>query len=173
LFNINDVVIYGSTGVCRITDIGTPAFHGADKSRRYYTLKPIFGDGVIYCPVDNSKVFIRPVIAREQAERIIDAIPEITAQAYHNRNAQLISEHYSEAINSHDCAELIELVMSIYHKKQNLAEQKRKLGQVDECFMKKAEELLYGELAVALGIERDKVQQYIALRIEKSEEVKV
>ena len=169
MYNVNDVVVYGNTGVCRVVDIGTPQFHGVDKKQCYYTLKPIFGDGVIYCPVDNNRVFIRLVISKEEAEKVIAAIPSIKAEAYHNRSTQLLSEHYCEAINSHSCKELIELIMSIYQKKQSLIGQKRRLGQVDERFMKRAQNLLYGELAVALGIEIDDVERYIASKVEETE----
>ena len=167
MFGVNDVVIYGSTGVCEIVDIGTPDFRGVDKSLRYYTLKPVYGDGVIYSPVDNPRVFIRPVMTKEEARRLIDAIPEINAQAYHNRSTQLLAEHYTEAINSHNCIELLELIMSVYQKRQALIGQKRKLGQVDERFMKRAQSLLYGELAVALEIEREEVEEYVAAGIER------
>ena len=37
--------------------------------------------------------------------------------------------------------------------------------------MKRAQNLLYGELAVALGIEKDGVEQYIASRMEQIERV--
>lgn len=168
MYNVNDVVVYGNTGVCRVVDIGTPQFHGVDKKQSYYTLKPIFGDGVIYCPVDNNRVFIRPIISKEEAEKVIAAIPSIKAEAYHNKSTQLLSEHYCEAINSHNCKELIELLMSIYQKKQSLLGQKRRLGQVDERYMKRAQSLLYGELAVALGIDKDNVEEYIAAKVEKS-----
>ncbi|MBQ2751018.1 MAG: CarD family transcriptional regulator [Oscillospiraceae bacterium] len=173
MYNISDVVVYGNTGVCRVEDIGTPNFHGVDKSQKYYTLKPVFGDGVIYCPVDNNRVFIRPVISKEEAEKVIEEIPSINAQAYHNRSTQLLTEHYCEALNTHSCRDLIELVMSIYQKKQALLSQKRRLGQVDERFMKRAQSLLYGELAVALGIEKDEVEAYIASKMENEETANV
>ena len=172
MYNVNDMVVYGNTGVCRVVDIGTPKFHGVDVKQCYYTLKPVFGDGVIYCPVENNRVFIRPVISKEEAEKVIEAIPSIKAEAYHNRSTQLLTEHYCEAINSHSCRELIELVMSIYQKKQSMLGQKRRLGQVDERFMKRAQALLYGELAVALGIEKDEVENYIASKVENAESVK-
>ena len=41
----------------------------------------------------------------------------------------------------------------------------RKFGQVDERFMKHAEDLLFSELSVALEIRRDEVQKYIADRL--------
>ena len=40
-------------------------------------------------------------------------------------------------------------------------------GQMDQRYMKRAEELLYGELSVALGIERDQVVSYIARVLEE------
>ena len=173
MFGINEIVVYGSTGVCRIEDIGTPEFHGVDRSQSYYTLRPVFDGGIIYCPVNNPRVFIREVISREEAQQLIDAIPTINAQAYHNRSTQLLTEHYNEVISSHKCSDLIELIMSIYHKKKALAGQKRRLGQVDERFMKRAQNLLYGEFAVALGIDRDEVEQYIAARVEQLQKVDV
>lgn len=169
MFKREDIVVYGNTGVCRIEDICTPDFHGVDKAQLYYVLKPLYSEGVIYSPVDNKRVFMRYVITRDEAEKLVEMIPSIQAEAYHNRSTQLLSEHYCEAINSHNCADLIELVMSIYEKKQTLVRQKRKLGQVDERFMRRARELLYGELATALDIEKDSVEDYICEKIGEDE----
>ena len=55
--------------------------------------------------------------------------------------------------------------MSLRAKKQGLEQQKRKFGAVDERFMKRAEELLFGELAAALDIPKDRVPEYIADRV--------
>ena len=50
----------------------------------------------------------------------------------------------------------MQLIKGIYEKGKHA-----KLGVVDQRYMKRAEDLLYGELAVALGIERDEVLPYI------------
>lgn len=60
--------------------------------------------------------------------------------------------------------------MSIYEKKQDVEKHNRKFGQVDERFMKQAEELLFSELAVALEIQRDEVREYIADRLSAADE---
>jgi len=44
-------------------------------------------------------------------------------------------------------------------------EQGRKLGQMDERYMKKAEDLLDGEFAVALGIPKESVGSYIESKL--------
>jgi CarD family transcriptional regulator len=56
--------------------------------------------------------------------------------------------------------------MSIYTKKQIVEQQNRKFGQIDKKFMEQAEELLFSEFSIALGIPKDKVQEYIASRVE-------
>ena len=68
------MIVYGNEGVCRVEEIGTPKISGVDKHREYYTLAPIYREGKVFTPVD-SKVFMRPVITREEALALIDRIP--------------------------------------------------------------------------------------------------
>ena len=55
--------------------------------------------------------------------------------------------------------------MSIHAKQAQAEAQKRRLGMVDERFMKQAEQLLFGELAAALELPYEDVQPYIAGRL--------
>ena len=166
MFQTGQYIIYGNTGVCRVTDIITKdtEAHGIQD---FYVLKPVYSDYTITTPVNGSKVFMRPVISKDEANALIDSIPAIHAEAYHNRVLRQLSDHYDEFIVTHSCEDLIKLTMSIYAKKQLLAEQKKKLGAVDEKYIKKGEDLLFGEFAAALGIEKNEVQAYIAARVEK------
>lgn len=164
MYQIGDLIVYGSTGVCRVEAVETPRHRPGEEERQYYLLRPLYQDGTIRIPVD-TKVFMRPVISREEAEKLIDAIPGMNAEVYHERNFTQLAAHYQEALGSHECSDLIELVMSIYAKKQDAEIKKRKFGQVDARFMKRAESLLYGEFSVALGIPFDDVQGYIASRV--------
>lgn len=164
MYQIGDMIIYGSTGVCEVLELTTPDFE-KDKSKLYYALKPRYQDGVIFTPVD-TKVFIRPVITKKEADALIDKIPTMEAEAYHNKALRELEEHYNVYLKSHDCGDLIELVMSIYTKRKDLVSQHRKFGAVDERFMKRAEDLLYGEFAVALGIDKNEVGSYIAARVD-------
>lgn len=167
LFKTGDLIVYGQTGVCEVTDICEKQLTAGGEKRRYYKLRPLYSqNSVIFTPIDNQKVFMRSIISKEDAERLIDLIPEIKASPF-NRNTQRdITEHYEEMLKSHSCRALIELTMSIYQKKCEAAEKKRKIGSIDERFMKRAEDLLFGELAAALKIEPESVQSYISSRIE-------
>ena len=55
--------------------------------------------------------------------------------------------------------------MSTYQKKKEREQAKLKFGAVDRRYMERAEDLLFGELAVALDIEREDVQAFIEERL--------
>lgn len=166
MYQVGELVLYGSTGVCRVEEIKEQDFPTTGEKRLYYVLHPLYEECVISAPVDSDKVFIRPIISKEEAEELIGEIPHIHAQVYHSKAPRELSEHYEAMLKSHDCRSLIELTMSIYAKKQALLSQKRKFGTVDERFLKRAEDLLFGELAAALGIPCNRVQEYIASQLE-------
>lgn len=167
MFKIGDIIVYGNTGVCEVTEITTiNGIRGIDSTTPYYVLKPKFQNGTVYSPVDNQKVVMRKIISKSEANEIIDMIPQISCTTFGENSIQELSEHYSEMIKTHNCEDLIRLTMSIYAKKQKAEKSKHKLWQIDEKYMKRAEELLFEELSVALGIEKDSVPQYIKSRIE-------
>lgn len=168
MFQKDNLVVYGRTGVCRVMDITTPDFCRAKsegKKKLYYVLNPLYQDGTIYAPVDNPKVLIRPILTAEEARRLVDMIPTIRAQAYYGGSTQDLRDHYQTLMQTSDCADLMELVMSIYAKKVYVEQTKRKFGAVDEHFMKQAEQLLNGELAAALDVPMDEVSDYIAAKV--------
>lgn len=167
MYQPGDMIIYGSTGVCEVKEITTPDFE-KDKSKRYYALAPVYQDGIIYTPVD-TKVFMRPVITKEEVDALIDQIPTMETQACYNRAPRELQEHYDRYLKSHNCEDLLELAMSIYTKREDLLNQHRKFGAVDERYMKRAEDLLDGEFAVALGIEKNQVSAYISARVDAAE----
>jgi len=162
MYQVGDLVIYGKTGVCKVIEVTTQEM---EKQRLYYTLMPLYQSCTIFAPVNSTKVFMRPIVSKDEAERLVDMIPSIRAEAYHNQSVNQLAGHYEASLNTHDCAELITLTMSIHAKKKLMEQQKRKFGAVDERFMKCAEELLFGELAAALCISKDEVPEYIAKRV--------
>ena len=167
MYKVGDLVLYGSVGVCRITDI-TEKKSPSGNMGLYYELDPIYRTCTIYSPVSSNKVFMRPVITREEAERLIDIIPTIKAEAYRGGAVRDLVQHYETSMKTYDCADLIELSMSIYAKRRQAIEQKKKFGSIDERFLKRTEELLFGELAVALGISIDEVPGYIEERVSEA-----
>ena len=164
MFRTGEFVLHGSSGVCQVEGVEEKRLPGGEK-KEYYVLRPVHQHYMVYTPVDSDKVFLRPIISREEALRLIDAIPSMHPQAYDCGVVSELARHYEESFRSHRCVDLVELTMSIYAKRKSCEEKKRKFGVVDERFLKRAEELLFSELAVALGIEKDEVPGYISSRV--------
>ena len=170
MFQIGELVMYGSTGVCRVEGISGLDQPGGDRGKRYYLLKPLWQDGMIYAPVDSEKVPMRPVMGRAEAEALIYRMPEIPAAACRGGTPQALTQQYQSAVRDGGHQALIEMMKAIRHKRGMAESKNRRLGLVDERYMKQAERLLYGELATALEIPYDHVEGYIAVRLEGAEE---
>ncbi len=165
MYEIGDLIMYGVTGVCKVTDISKPDFDGFNTDRLYYILQPLYQNGVIYAPVENNKIYSRPVISEEEANELIDTMPAITTEIFRSSSIQQLSKHYQEVLDTHSTIELIRMIKSIHKKKLDAQKQNRHLGQIDKKYMKRAEDLLYGELAAALDIPIEEVGDYIEARI--------
>jgi CarD family transcriptional regulator len=166
-YQVGDLIVYGGSNcICSVSNITEMGFPGTDKIRLYYVLKPLYQNCVIYNPVDNKDVLMRPVITKDEAEKLIDMIPGMNTEPYQGSELRQITEHYESILQTHDCEKLIELTMSIYAKKQFLLDRKRNFGALEETFMKRAEEMLFGELSVALDIPKNQVKAYIAERVD-------
>ena len=163
MYQVGELVVYGATGVCRVEEL--TRLPGGD--REYYLLKPLWQDGVIYAPVDSGKVPMRPVISREEAEALVDQMPDIQAAVCRGTTVQALAQQYQSAVRDGGHQALIEMMKAIYLKRGEAEAKNRRLGMTDERYMKQAERMLYGELATALEIPFEEVERYIADRLEE------
>ena len=111
MYKVGDLIIYGSTGVCRIADITARNSKGVEQEQLFYVLALLYQNCTIFIPINNTKIFMRSIITKNDAERLIDMIPTIRAEAYHNRSISQLTEHYRESLKTHDCSDLLELCM--------------------------------------------------------------
>ena len=78
MFNIGDLLFYGTNGVCRVSEICSSPFDSSD-TRSFYKLTPIAENTslVIYTPVENTQVVMRSLISKEEAEALLARIASI------------------------------------------------------------------------------------------------
>lgn len=171
IYSIGSLVVYGNEGVCSVDEIGCPDISSINKNRTYYTLSPLYRDGKIYTPIDTEN-YIRPVISYDQAQSLIKQIPDIKTNETYDTNVKVLSIQYQELIQSYKCEDLLQLIKTVYEKKRKLTNDGKKLGQVDERYMKSAEEFLFGEFAVALNIPKSEVKSYIESMVDSNYSVK-
>ena len=168
MFKVGDYVICGNKGVCTVENITTLDIAGVDKKREYYILKPLYmGGSTVYVPVDSPKESMRRVLKRDEAQRLIEAIPGIPLLTI--TNEKLTEQMYKECIKTNSCEELVRMIKTIYLRKQKRIQAGRKITAVDAKYSHMAEENLYGELAVALDMNRKDVEGYIAEVIDGQE----
>ena len=166
MFSKGEYVVSGNKGVCVVEDITTLDIAGVDKEREYYILKPVYMAGsTVYVPVDTADGSLRRVLSREEADRLIQGIPEIPL--INISNDKLLEQEYRGCIRTNDCAEWIRVIKTIYLRKQKRLEAGRKVTAVDAKYYRLAEDNLYGELAVSLQMQRGEVEDYITKEMEK------
>lgn len=160
MFNIGQNVICGNKGVCTIEDIATLDIAGVDKAKKYYILKPKYiTASTVYVPVDSSVISMRTVLTKEEAEELVQRIPDIPALEI--KNERLLEQDYKECLKSNNCVEWVKIIKTIYERRQKRILVGRKETAVDSKYFRMAEDILHGELSVALDIEKECVSQYI------------
>lgn len=169
MFKVNDTIMYGTQGICKIVEITEKDFMGAKKE--YYVLKPINDAGAtLFAPVNNEKIEakMRRILSEEEIYELIANMPYEEANWITNENER--KEKYKKIISSGDRAELIKMIKALYFQKKEREEAGKHLYLSDERFMKEAERILYDEFQYVLKIQREEVLNFIFARIEQTVE---
>lgn len=77
MYSKGDVVLYGTNGICDISDVTTVDIKGIDKDRLYYVLKTRNNSGTIYVAVDGDTSKMRKLISKDEAMELISGIADI------------------------------------------------------------------------------------------------
>lgn len=168
MFKVEDFVIYGNNGVCKVKEIGPVDISGIPKTRLYYTLVPVYSKGSeIHTPVDNNKVTLRAVIEREEAKELIADMGNIEILWFAEDKKR--ENVFRDVIRTCDCREWIKVIKTTYLNKQSRIAEGKRVTASDEKYLHIAEDYLYGELAVALNVKKDQVGEFIIKKIDELE----
>ena len=168
MFSVNDYVVFGNHGFCVIKSICPLDLGIAERGRLYYTLEPLYTQkNTIYTPVDSEKNSLRRAITREEALELIDRIPQVETVWVPDEKRR--EERYREIMRQNDCMGWMQIIKTLYLKKQKRLAEGRKNTARDELYLKLAEDFLYGEFAAALDVEKDEVEDLIGRRVREME----
>lgn len=163
MFKVNDYVIHGSMGACRIIDIQKDKIVNNEENE-YYVLKPVYDDNMtIKTPVNNSKVLMRPIISKDDVLSLIARMPQ-QETVWLNDNRER-NQYFKTALKTGKTEEWAKLIKTIYLEKTEKAAAGKKLSKTDEDILKTAEKQLNEEFAIVLDISPDEVVPYILERI--------
>lgn len=167
MYQIGDVVIYGNRGVFRIENIGVPDIAWLKSDKEYYTLVPLYREENVFAPVD-TPVFMRKIMSKDEALKFIEQIPNVEPDNCECTNSRGLETHYQTAVASHDCTVLLSIIKRIHNKRVGLRKTGKKLAQIDEKYITRAEGILHEELAAALGVGLSDVPQYIEEKLKEA-----
>ena len=100
---------------------------------------------------------------REEAEALIASIDSIEPAICTDTRFNHVDAFYKELFKQHSCEALVAIVKGL---KGRMSEKKTKSSRA-ESTMKRARDMLHGELSIALGIDFKDVEEYICARCGK------
>lgn len=159
-YEVNDTVLYGIHGVCRIADIEE------EKGAVYYVLRPVYDEKAkVFVPKGNERLEkkMRRILSAEEIYQLIREMPEEESIWIQDENVR--KERYKRILAEGDRRQLIRLIKTLYLQQQSQTGRGKKLYKVDEKFMKEAEKMLYEEFAHVLDIRPEQVVPFITQQI--------
>lgn len=163
MFEVNDYIMYGMTGVCQVVDITKERIID-DLQKEYYVLKHIYAnDTIIKIPTDNEKISMRKILSKGEVTTLIDNITN--SETIWIDDDRQRNETFKSILKTGDVDNLVKLVRSIYLNKEYKKSIGKKTYKVDQEIMDVAERLLNEELATVLKINPSEVASYISNHI--------
>ena len=160
MYQVGQIVVYGTTGVCAVLSVGPLSIKGMDRDRQYYTLDPLYQEGTVYVPLDGqTKSRLRLPMTREEAWELLCRIPAIEACPIWQYNYKQRTDVFSAALHENNGDSLVSIIKAVEEKKRRGREKQQ--YNADNNFHKRAMNLLCGELAFALGESPEQIRTQV------------
>ena len=168
MYQINDMILYGTEGVCKIDSIVTKELAG--ETQEYYVLKPVYSENsTIYVPVHNKNLTkkMHQVLSTQEIYQLIENISDEQPDWIENENER--KEKFKEIMSSGKRSWMLQMIKSLYHHQQEQQAKGKHLRSSDEYFFSEAERILYDEFALVLNIKQEQVLPFIMNQIQLSQ----
>lgn len=151
MYQIGELVQYGTSGVCRVEEI-VQGVSGLQADTKCYLLIPVGKkEEKIYTPVDNDKVKMRRILSSEEVKKLMTNASQIEGPAI--ANEKQCEAVYREELYSVDCYRWLGLLKTLYARRAARIALGKKVTATDERYLKSVEERLKEELTLIIGQE--------------------
>ncbi len=160
MFAVGETVIYGSTGVCKISEVTENKLTGV--LRKFYVLHPVDTDkNAIYVPVDNEKLVsrMRVVPTKKELKQLLAEVDVENVEWIENNLER--AQIYRDILADGDIKMNIRLLRTLRIRQNTMLQSGRHLSKSDERIYKDCSKLLSSELSIVLNIEHDQVLQLV------------
>lgn len=164
MFQLGDRVVYGIHGVCDIKDTEKQVVDR--KTVTYLVLEPLGQPGARYLVPTHNEVAmgkLKKMLTREEMETLIlsDTVRQDCWITDEGRRKQT----YRELISSGDREKLMAMVHTLYRHKAQQTAAGRKVHLCDDNFLRDAEKLLMGEVAIVMEMDPEQAKQYVRSKL--------
>ena len=160
MYKVGEHIVYGTNGVCRVTEIRNSPFDAAD-TRLYYVLEPMYdtSNSVIYTPVENTNVVMRPLITAEYAKSLLERFGEIGLVRVEIEKKR--RDTYRALCMTADPEQYVSVIKTVASRRAEFRKTRRRLPDLDNDFEHTSRYCLYGELAEVLGKEKEEIHNMV------------
>lgn len=166
---IDEYIVYKSAGVCRVLGEEAQSPDGVTEIL-YYKLKPIDDqNSTYYIPVATADEKLRRLLTKDEVLELIDSMPRSAdEETMWSDNRRERREMYSQILKGDDQHALVQMISSLYFRKQSSEASGKRFSSMDESAMKNAETLMLQEFGIVLGLDIEDVRKFIDERVQNS-----
>lgn len=153
MFEINDIVLYNRTEVCRVQEKREMPFLGGERIL-FYVLRPVYEDSpsnsTVFVPVDADESRICRMCSADELRSMLTGgsrrVPWIDS-------ALIRKKEYTDLLNRGNPVELIGLIRTLHDRREAVLRSGHKFSEADEKYLAAAEKKLYPLFKHILNVE--------------------
>ena len=156
----DNFIIYGAAGVCRVA--GSEKVRVSGRELNCLVLIPVTSPGdTVYLDTSNPRLTgkLRPLVSRDEIFSLIRKLRGVTLPWISDTRERKLN--YIRILSSGDRLSQLAMIKSLYDKRSELTVRKKKLWAMDENALNDAQELIFTEFSVVLGIVPEEVPDFI------------
>ncbi|MCR4879493.1 MAG: hypothetical protein K5906_00850 [Bacilli bacterium] len=126
----------------------------------YFIVEVVNNGEKVYVPKEKADAIIRPLFDKKELDELLDFMKPIRPDYFNNTKQR--RDVFKKKIGSGDIKDLAYLTMQLYYfNHPDEVDTPVKFGPADVDMLKYAARTMFDELALALNIDRDKVEEDI------------
>ena len=167
MYKAGDHVVYGSHGVCAVSELRQMAFGTEHKD--YYVLSPINDKrSTIFIPVDSENLVgqMKRVLTKDEIDELLYSVEPGFLEWIPSDSER--KAFCTLTIKNGDRLEMLHMIDMLCMHRERMKDQKKHFHVTDEKFLREAEKLLHDEFSFVLGIPVNEVVDYIGEKLKSS-----
>lgn len=158
MFKVGELIIYSAHGICQIDDICEKTYSGVTKT--YYVLHPLNNVNlIINTPVDNKLISMVDIMSEDKARDVLKAFTSDGIDWIDKSHQR--TQAYSEVAKTGDRIKIAEVITTLMRKKDEIERSGKKFAEYDRKLLSSMQNILFGELAIALKVSIDEIHSHI------------